>query len=208
MVEKAETCLDPIQLFTVNIESCAQLNNYVQLVTTKMTTVPEIASTVPTTTSCSNNDDNLNSTTLSTIQLRFEQMNVVSSATVDDTSNIVESVQKLYHDYQRILSVGEECINANELLDLLIRQGRGSSKRAAAATATTTTTNEAVLDVPPPEDALGFRLYDGFEPSGRMHIAQGIYKVTNVNKCTYEENGGTFIFWIADWFALMKYVVA
>jgi hypothetical protein len=23
----------------------------------------------------------------------------------------------------------------------------------------------------------GFRLYDGFEPSGRMHIAQGIFKV-------------------------------
>lgn len=23
----------------------------------------------------------------------------------------------------------------------------------------------------------GFRLYDGFEPSGRMHIAQGVFKV-------------------------------
>lgn len=23
----------------------------------------------------------------------------------------------------------------------------------------------------------GFRLYDGFEPSGRMHIAQGLFKV-------------------------------
>jgi len=47
-----------------------------------------------------------------------------------------------------------------------------------------------------------FVLYDGFEPSGRMHIAQGIYKMLNVNKCT--KAGGTFIFWVADWFALMN----
>mmetsp|Transcript_38174 Transcript_38174/g.87333 ORF Transcript_38174/g.87333 Transcript_38174/m.87333 type:complete len:757 (-) Transcript_38174:206-2476(-) len=47
-----------------------------------------------------------------------------------------------------------------------------------------------------------FILYDGFEPSGRMHIAQGIFKAMNVNKCT--SAGGTFIFWVADWFALMN----
>eukprot|EP00516_Mucochytrium_quahogii_P006577 CAMPEP_0203754360 /NCGR_PEP_ID=MMETSP0098-20131031/7959_1 /ASSEMBLY_ACC=CAM_ASM_000208 /TAXON_ID=96639 /ORGANISM=" , Strain NY0313808BC1" /LENGTH=736 /DNA_ID=CAMNT_0050645319 /DNA_START=214 /DNA_END=2420 /DNA_ORIENTATION=- len=47
-----------------------------------------------------------------------------------------------------------------------------------------------------------FRLYDGFEPSGRMHIAQGIFKALNVNKCT--SSGGTFCFWVADWFALMN----
>lgn len=47
-----------------------------------------------------------------------------------------------------------------------------------------------------------FNLYDGFEPSGRMHIAQGVFKAVNVNKCT--EAGGTFIFWVADWFALMN----
>mmetsp|Transcript_1464 Transcript_1464/g.1749 ORF Transcript_1464/g.1749 Transcript_1464/m.1749 type:complete len:755 (+) Transcript_1464:133-2397(+) len=47
-----------------------------------------------------------------------------------------------------------------------------------------------------------FRLYDGFEPSGRMHIAQGVFKAINVNKCT--SNGGTFVFWVADWFALMN----
>lgn len=29
-----------------------------------------------------------------------------------------------------------------------------------------------------------FILYDGFEPSGRMHIAQGVFKAMNVNKCT------------------------
>ena len=47
-----------------------------------------------------------------------------------------------------------------------------------------------------------FVLYDGFEPSGRMHIAQGVFKAMNVNKCT--SAGGTFIFWVADWFALMN----
>jgi tyrosyl-tRNA synthetase len=47
-----------------------------------------------------------------------------------------------------------------------------------------------------------FILYDGFEPSGRMHIAQGVFKAMNVNKCTAA--GGTFIFWVADWFALMN----
>jgi tyrosyl-tRNA synthetase len=47
-----------------------------------------------------------------------------------------------------------------------------------------------------------FFLYDGFEPSGRMHIAQGVFKSINVNKCTAA--GGTFIFWVADWFALMN----
>lgn len=47
-----------------------------------------------------------------------------------------------------------------------------------------------------------FIIYDGFEPSGRMHIAQGLLKTINVNKCT--SVGGKFIFWIADWFALMN----
>lgn len=47
-----------------------------------------------------------------------------------------------------------------------------------------------------------FNCYDGFEPSGRMHIAQGIMKSINVNKIT--RAGGIFIFWVADWFALLN----
>lgn len=47
-----------------------------------------------------------------------------------------------------------------------------------------------------------FTCYDGFEPSGRMHIAQGIMKAINVNKIT--SAGGIFVFWIADWFALLN----
>ena len=44
--------------------------------------------------------------------------------------------------------------------------------------------------------------YDGFEPSGRMHIAQGVMKCLNVNKLT--KAGCHFKFWVADWFALMN----
>lgn len=44
--------------------------------------------------------------------------------------------------------------------------------------------------------------YDGFEPSGRMHIAQGIQKSINVNKLT--QAGCTFVFWVADWFAQLN----
>jgi tyrosyl-tRNA synthetase len=44
--------------------------------------------------------------------------------------------------------------------------------------------------------------YDGFEPSGRIHIAQGILRSINVNKLT--KAGIKFKFWVADWFALMN----
>lgn len=45
--------------------------------------------------------------------------------------------------------------------------------------------------------------YDGFEPSGQMHIAQGVLKATIVNRMT--RAGFTFIFWVADWFAWMNH---
>lgn len=83
-------------------------------------------------------------------------------------------------DFQRILTVGEECISPEELKKLITAKGRGS------------------------EHPVGFNLYDGFEPSGRMHIAQGVFKAMNVNKCTEEGTNSTFTFWVADWFALMN----
>ena len=45
--------------------------------------------------------------------------------------------------------------------------------------------------------------YDGFEPSGRMHIAQGLLRAINVNRLT--KAGCIFIFWVADWFAQMNW---
>jgi tyrosyl-tRNA synthetase len=86
---------------------------------------------------------------------------------------------ELQQDYERILTIGEECISETELKGLLLSKGRGS-------------------------DQAGFNLYDGFEPSGRMHIAQGVFKAMNVNKCTAEGTNSTFVFWVADWFALMN----
>mmetsp|Transcript_25585 Transcript_25585/g.38262 ORF Transcript_25585/g.38262 Transcript_25585/m.38262 type:complete len:817 (-) Transcript_25585:179-2629(-) len=91
-----------------------------------------------------------------------------------------EWTPELEADLQRILTVGEECISSSELKALLLAKGRGS------------------------ESAAGINLYDGFEPSGRMHIAQGVFKAMNVNKCTLEGTNSKFIFWVADWFALMN----
>ena len=45
-------------------------------------------------------------------------------------------------------------------------------------------------------------VYDGFEPSGRMHIAQGVLRAINVNKLTAA--GCVFKFWVADWFAQLN----
>jgi len=44
--------------------------------------------------------------------------------------------------------------------------------------------------------------YDGFEPSGRMHVAQGITKIMNVNRLVAA--GFEVKIWIADWFAQLN----
>lgn len=44
--------------------------------------------------------------------------------------------------------------------------------------------------------------YDGFEPSGKIHIAQGLMRAINVNKLVAA--GIRFKFWVADWFAMMN----
>jgi tyrosyl-tRNA synthetase len=44
--------------------------------------------------------------------------------------------------------------------------------------------------------------YDGFEPSGQIHIAQGLLRAITVNKLT--SCGVKFKFWVADWFALLN----
>ena len=42
--------------------------------------------------------------------------------------------------------------------------------------------------------------YDGFEPSGQIHIAQGIMRAINVNKMT--RAGVKFKMWVADWHSM------
>ena len=44
--------------------------------------------------------------------------------------------------------------------------------------------------------------YDGFEPSGQIHIAQGLMRTLTVNKLT--SIGVHFKFWVADWFAMLN----
>jgi len=44
--------------------------------------------------------------------------------------------------------------------------------------------------------------YDGFEPSGQLHIAQGIMRAINVNKML--KAGIHFKMWVADWFGWMN----
>jgi len=44
--------------------------------------------------------------------------------------------------------------------------------------------------------------YDGFEPSGQMHIAQGIIRAINTNKMIM--SGFTFRMWVADWFGYLN----
>ncbi len=44
--------------------------------------------------------------------------------------------------------------------------------------------------------------YDGFEPSGQMHISQGIMRAINVNKMI--QAGFTFRMWVADWFGYLN----
>ncbi|XP_039052234.1 tyrosine--tRNA ligase 1, cytoplasmic-like [Hibiscus syriacus] len=73
--------------------------------------------------------------------------------------------------FKIIRSVGEECIQEDELLNLLTHK---------------------------PEPIC----YDGFEPSGRMHIAQGVVKAINVYKLT--SAGCRVKIWIADWFAQLN----
>jgi len=68
--------------------------------------------------------------------------------------------------------VGEEIIDLNELRELLQRKMKSNKEIYA---------------------------YDGFEPSGNIHIAQGLLRAINVNKIT--KTGIRFKFLLADWHA-------
>ena len=71
-----------------------------------------------------------------------------------------------------IMEVGEEVINEEELREMLQWKLKNNKKIYA---------------------------YDGFEPSGNIHIAQGLLRAINVNKLTTA--GITFKFLVADWHA-------
>ncbi|CAN6580372.1 unnamed protein product [Malus baccata var. baccata] len=98
----------------------------------------------------------------------------ISEPQADDqpsgSSNPTTSLS-LEEKYQIVRSVAEECIQEDELRNLLAHK------------------TEPIC-------------YDGFEPSGRMHIAQGVMKIINVNKLT--SAGCRVKIWIADWFAQLN----
>jgi tyrosyl-tRNA synthetase len=106
-----------------------------------------------------------------------EKEDVIASAMQSVTASVDELILKedaelsSAEKYALCRSIGEECIQEQELFNL--------------------------LDKKPNPIA-----YDGFEPSGRMHIAQGVMKALNVNKLT--KSGVHFKFWVADWFAQMN----
>ena len=83
----------------------------------------------------------------------------------------IDILMELEKRVESIMSIGEECIFKEELVNLLENK---------------------------PEPVA----YDGFEPSGRMHLAQGLLRAHNVNK--FVDAGVRFKFWVADWFALMN----
>lgn len=76
---------------------------------------------------------------------------------------------------QNVKEVGEELINEEELR-ALFEESEKTGKQIVA--------------------------YDGFEPSGQIHIAQGLLKAVNVNKLTAA--GIKYKMFVADYFALLN----
>ncbi|XP_024017939.1 tyrosine--tRNA ligase 1, cytoplasmic isoform X2 [Morus notabilis] len=103
----------------------------------------------------------------------LESVSISNSQSKEEPSSSSNEVNQLSLEerYQIVRSVGEECIQEDELRNLLAKK---------------------------PEPVC----YDGFEPSGRMHIAQGVLKTISVNKLT--SAGCRVKIWIADWFAQLN----
>jgi len=102
---------------------------------------------------------------------------VKDSASTDNLDDMLhnesEEVNKMVRD---LASVGEEITMNRELINLARSVIEGKKTQVIC--------------------------YDGFEPSGRMHIAQGLVRALNVNKFT--KYGFKFKFWVADWFAQLN----
>ncbi|CAN0901752.1 Tyrosine--tRNA ligase 1, cytoplasmic [Linum grandiflorum] len=100
-----------------------------------------------------------------------EELKSLTVGSSSESNSAISQGLSLDEKFQIVRSVGEECIQEDELLNLLKNK-------------------------PQPI------CYDGFEPSGRMHIAQGVMKTINVNKLT--KAGCKVKIWIADWFAQLN----
>ncbi|KAK1306080.1 hypothetical protein QJS10_CPA10g00864 [Acorus calamus] len=101
----------------------------------------------------------------------IQSLTIDSRDPVPESSNSNATELSLEEKFKLVRSIGEECIQEDELRNLLEKK----------------------------KDPI---CYDGFEPSGRMHIAQGVVKAINVNKLTAA--GCRVKIWIADWFAQLN----
>ncbi|KAK1261544.1 hypothetical protein QJS04_geneDACA021662 [Acorus gramineus] len=101
----------------------------------------------------------------------IQSLTIDSRDPVPESSNSNATELSLEEKFKLVRSIGEECIQEDELRNLLEKK----------------------------KDPI---CYDGFEPSGRMHIAQGVVKAINVNKLTAA--GCKVKIWIADWFAQLN----
>lgn len=98
---------------------------------------------------------------------------------MSDTDIVKEEIHPdILSCFSAIKSIAEECTTDNELMDLVKYHHSINWEKPIVC-------------------------YDGFEPSGRMHLAQGIMKANIVNRLT--ENGCFFKFWVADEFARMNH---
>ncbi|KAL9269253.1 Tyrosine--tRNA ligase 1, cytoplasmic-like protein [Drosera capensis] len=95
----------------------------------------------------------------------------IQSLLIEPAQSHDKTPMNLEERFKIIRSIGEECIQDDELMNLLAHKA------------------EPVC-------------YDGFEPSGRMHIAQGVMKAISVNKLT--SAGCRVKIWVADWFAQLN----
>ncbi|CAH9096028.1 unnamed protein product [Cuscuta epithymum] len=109
----------------------------------------------------------------SSMENQEPQLDPLGSVSLHSSSSPCNSESQMSWEerFDIVRSIGEECIQDEELKNLLANK-------------------------PQPI------CYDGFEPSGRMHIAQGVMKTINVNKLV--SSGCKVKIWIADWFALLN----
>ncbi|GAB2270855.1 hypothetical protein Dimus_005719 [Dionaea muscipula] len=102
----------------------------------------------------------------------IESLSINASQSHDTlNSSIHDARMSVEERFAIIRSIGEECIQDDELMNLLAHK------------------SEPIC-------------YDGFEPSGRMHIAQGVMKAISVNKLI--SSGCRVKIWVADWFAQLN----
>lgn len=92
-------------------------------------------------------------------------------------TNSVEYSDKVKTMANNIITVAEECIMPEEVLQLVKYHDDNNWENPILC-------------------------YDGFEPSGLMHIAQGFMKAIIVNQLT--QNGCYYKIWVADMFAQMN----